>query len=138
LSCERLTNSKLNGLPLIIGGGDRGVVASCSMKPERLVFFCNAYIKWHAPLSAGKSNGLYSKLSHDITKLLKKAPIVEKQASMNFTWTSGMDRFHGCYQWTNELSQSITKETGLPLSFALSVNKTVSKIGTSESKPTEN
>jgi DNA polymerase-4 len=36
-----------------------------------------------------------------------------------------MDRFHGCYQWTNELSQSITKE-GLPLSFALSVNKTVS------------
>jgi DNA polymerase-4 len=39
-----------------------------------------------------------------------------------------MDRFHGCYQWTNELSQSITKETGLPLSFALSVNKTVSKL----------
>jgi hypothetical protein len=32
-------------------------------------------------------------------------------------------------------SQSITKETGLPLSFALSVNKTVSKIGTGESKP---
>jgi hypothetical protein len=28
------------------------------------------------------------------------------------------------------------KETGLPLSFALSVNKTVSKIGTGESKPT--
>jgi DNA polymerase-4 len=27
------------------------------------------------------------------------------------------------------------KETGLPLSFALSVNKTVSKIGTGESKP---
>jgi DNA polymerase-4 len=45
-----------------------------------------------------------------------------------------MDRFHGCYQWTNELSQSITK--GLPLSFALSVNKTVSS-GTGESKPIE-
>jgi DNA polymerase-4 len=29
------------------------------------------------------------------------------------------------------------KETGLPLSFALSVNKTVSKIGTGESKPLE-
>jgi DNA polymerase-4 len=28
VSCERLTNSKLIGLPLIIGGGDRGVVAS--------------------------------------------------------------------------------------------------------------
>jgi DNA polymerase-4 len=54
---------------------------------------------------------------------------------MNYLDITGMDRFHGCYQWTNELSQSITKETGLPLSFALSVNKTVSKIGTGESKP---
>jgi hypothetical protein len=27
---------------------------------------------------------LYSKLSHDITQVIKKAPIVEKQASMNF------------------------------------------------------
>ena len=30
VSCERLGNSKLEGIPLIIGGGDRGVVASCS------------------------------------------------------------------------------------------------------------
>jgi DNA polymerase-4 len=37
-----------------------------------------------------------------------------------------MDRFHGCYQWTNELSQSITKETGLPQFYP--VNKTVSKL----------
>jgi DNA polymerase-4 len=27
------------------------------------------------------------------------------------------------------------KETGLPISFALSINKTVSKIGTGEGKP---
>ena len=25
VSCERLTNSSLDGLPVIIGGGDRGV-----------------------------------------------------------------------------------------------------------------
>jgi hypothetical protein len=50
------------------------------------VFFCNAYIKWRTFVRRQKSNGLYSKLSHDITKSLKKAPIVEKQASMNFTW----------------------------------------------------
>ena len=30
VSCERRTNSEPNGIPLIIGGGDRGVVASCS------------------------------------------------------------------------------------------------------------
>ena len=30
VSCARLHNSELNGIPLIIGGGERGVVASCS------------------------------------------------------------------------------------------------------------
>jgi DNA polymerase-4 len=71
-----------------------------------------------------------------LPKSSKKAPIVEKASIDEFYLDiTGMDRFHGCYQWTNELSQSITKETGLPLSFALSVNKTVSKIGTGESKP---
>lgn len=48
---------------------------------------------------------------------------------------SGMDKFFGCYKWTNEITQTITKETGLPISFALSTNKTVSKIGTGEAKP---
>jgi DNA polymerase-4 len=43
VSCERLTNSKLIGLPLIIGGGDRGVVASCSYEARIWCSFCNAY-----------------------------------------------------------------------------------------------
>ena len=30
VSCARLHNRDLNGIPLIIGGGERGVVASCS------------------------------------------------------------------------------------------------------------
>jgi len=45
-----------------------------------------------------------------------------------------MDKFHGSYKWTNELAQTIVKETGLPLTSALSINKTVSKIGTGEGK----
>lgn len=36
VSCERLTNSELNGIPFIIGGGERGVVASCSSKKQPL------------------------------------------------------------------------------------------------------
>ena len=48
---------------------------------------------------------------------------------------SGMDKFFGCYQWTKEIAETVTKETGLPISFALSTNKTVSKIGTGEAKP---
>jgi nucleotidyltransferase/DNA polymerase involved in DNA repair len=45
VSCERLTNSKLIGLPLIIGGGDRGVVASCS-RLGHLVFVLQCLSKW--------------------------------------------------------------------------------------------
>jgi DNA polymerase-4 len=46
-----------------------------------------------------------------------------------------MDRFFGCNDWAQELKTTIRKETGLPISYALSINKLVSKIGTNESKP---
>jgi DNA polymerase IV len=46
-----------------------------------------------------------------------------------------MDRFYGCYLWSHELRQKIMKETGLPISAGLSINKTVSKIATGEAKP---
>jgi DNA polymerase-4 len=36
VSCARLENPQLEGIPLIVGGGERGVVASCSY--EVLVF----------------------------------------------------------------------------------------------------
>ena len=36
VSCERLTNSQLNGIPLIIGGtSGRGVVSSCSYEARK-------------------------------------------------------------------------------------------------------
>lgn len=38
-------------------------------------------------------------------------------------------------QYTSELRQKIMRETGLPISFGLSSNKTVSKIATGEAKP---
>ena len=43
--------------------------------------------------------------------------------------------FFGCHQLASELRQKIIRETGLPISFGLSVNKTVSKIATGQAKP---
>ena len=55
---------------------------------------------------------------------------------MNFIWIfQAWIVFFGCYKWTTELSQKVIHETGLPISFGLSVNKTVSKIATGEGKP---
>jgi DNA polymerase IV len=145
VSCERLTNSELNGIPLIIGGGERGVVASCSYEARR--FGVRSAMPIHmamklcpqAKIMKGDME-LYSRLSHDITEIIQeKAPVVEKASIDEFYLDiTGMDKFHGSYKWTSELAQTITKETGLPLTFALSINKTVSKIGTGEGKQKQN
>ena len=45
-----------------------------------------------------------------------------------------MDRYIGCWSWSQELQQKVAKETGLPLSIALAVNKLISKVATGRSK----
>ena len=68
--------------------------------------------------------------------IAESAPLYEKASiDEHYLDISGMDRFFGCMQWTHELRQRIMKETGLPISYGLSVNKTVSKIATGEAKP---
>lgn len=145
VSCERLTNSALNGIPLIIGGGERGVVASCSYEARhfgvRSAMPIGMALKLCPQAKVLKGDmELYSKLSHEITEIIQeKSPVVEKASIDEFYLDiTGMDKFYGSYKWTNELAQTITKETGLPLTFALSVNKTVSKIGTGEGKQKQN
>ncbi|MEC4113572.1 DNA polymerase IV [Myroides pelagicus] len=142
VSCERLVNSSLNGFPIIIGGGDRGVVSSCSY--EARYFGVRSAMPIHMAMKlcpqALVIKGdmqLYSKMSHLITDIITaEAPVVEKASIDEFYLDlTGMDRFFGTYQWTNELINKVKKESGLPLSYALSINKTVSKIGTGEAKP---
>jgi DNA polymerase-4 len=145
VSCERLTDSRLNGIPLIIGGGERGVVASCSYEARTFGVRSAMPIKMalrlcpQAKVMKGDME-LYSRLSHAVTEVIEeKAPVMEKASIDEFYLDiTGMDKFYGSYLWTNELAQSVTKETGLPISFALSVNKTVSKIATGEGKPKGN
>lgn len=142
VSCERLQESKLEGIPVIIGGGDRGVVASCSYEARRFGVRSAMPIKMALRLcpEAKVIRGdyeRYSKLSKEVTEIIQeKVPVLEKASIDEFYMDlSGMDQFFGCYQWTKEIADSVTKNTGLPISFALSTNKTVSKIGTGESKP---
>ncbi len=143
VSCERLGNSKLNGVPLIIGGGsDRGVVASCSYEARTFGVRSAMPMKMALRLcpEARVIKGdmeLYSRLSHDVTQVIEESSPLTEKASIDefYLDITGMDKFFGSYQWTTELAQSVTKETGLPISFALSINKTVSKIATGEAKP---
>lgn len=142
VSCERLKNSDLVGKPLIIGGGDRGVVASCSYETRYFGVRSAMPIKMalrlcpEAKVIRGDME-MYSNMSHTVTKIIQeKVPVLEKASIDEFYLDlSGMDKFFGCYQWTTEIAEAVRKNTGLPISFALSTNKTVSKIGTGESKP---
>ncbi len=143
VSVERLVNSKLEGKPVIIGGtSDRGVVSSCSYEartygvhsamPMKMArFLCSDAVVIRGDME------LYSKYSHMVTDIVaERAPLYEKASIDEFYIDiTGMDRFFGCLKWTKELRQSVIKNTGLPLSFGLSINKTVSKIATGEAKP---
>ncbi len=143
VSCERLINSELNGLPLIIGGAsDRGVVASCSYEARVFGVRSAMPMKYalrlcpQAKVVKGDMD-LYSKQSKLVTEVIEEqAPIMEKASVDEFYLDiSGMDKFFGSSKWTNELIERVKKETGLPMSFGLSVNKTISKMATTEGKP---
>ena len=143
VSCERLINSKLIGKPVLIGGtSDRGVVASCSYEARKFGVHSAMPMRLakrlcpEAVIIRGDS-GVYSKYSHLVTDIVKEdSPIYEKSSIDEFYIdASGMDKFYSCYKWATELRQRITRETGLPISFGMSTNKTVSKVGTGQAKP---
>ncbi|MEP7321724.1 MAG: DNA polymerase IV [Saprospiraceae bacterium] len=143
VSVEVHRNSALKGLPLLIGGsGDRGVVASCSYEARRYGVHSAMPMKMARRLCPDAiilrgDMDLYSEFSRQVTELIEgEAPCMEKASIDEFYLDlSGMDRYFGCYQWSLELKDKLIRKIGLPISFALSVNKTVSKIGTNEAKP---
>lgn len=143
VSCERLIDSRLKDRPIIIGGTtDRGVVASCSYEARLFGVHSAMPIKMareRCPeaiiLKGDPSN--YTHFSKIVTTIISEAaPVYEKSSIDEFYLDlSGMDRHFSCLQYASELREKIIKETGLPISFGLSVNKTVSKIATGEAKP---
>ncbi len=143
VSVERLQQSHLIGKPVVIGGvSDRGVVASCSYEARAFGVHAGMPIKMARQLcpQANYIRGdmdQYTKYSNLVTDIIAdQAPVYEKASiDEHYLDLSGMDRFYGCLKWTEELRFRIIKETGLPISFGLSVNKTVSKIATGEAKP---
>jgi len=143
VSVERLINSELRNKPLLVGGiSDRGVVAACSYETRGYGVHSGMPMKMarelcpEAVVIRGNA-GTYSKHSDLVTDIIKEnVPVFEKSSIDEFyADLSGMDRFFGCYQYASELRSRIMKETGLPISFGLSVNKVVSKVATNEAKP---
>ena len=143
VSCERLLDSRLNNKPILIGGtSDRGVVASCSYEARKFGIHSAMPMRMakqrcpEAIVIKGNSS-TYTKYSRLVTDIInEESPLYEKSSIDEFYIDfTGMDRFHGVLKYSSELRQRILRETGLPISFGLSENKTVSKIATGEAKP---
>jgi DNA polymerase-4 len=143
VSVERLMNPQLIGKPVLVGGtSDRGVVASCSYEAREFGVHSAMPMRQARQLCPEAmvvrgDTAQYSRLSDQITQIIsEEVPMYEKSSIDEFYIDlTGMDKFFGCYKLATELRQRIIKETNLPISFAMSVNKTVSKVGTGEAKP---
>lgn len=143
VSCERLIDSRLEGKPVLIGGtSDRGVVASCSYEARQFGIHSAMPMRMakqlcpEAIILRGNS-GIYTKHSEAVTDIIKESvPLYEKSSIDEFYIDlTGADRFFGTFKMAKELRERIIRETGLPISFGLSANKTVSKIATGQAKP---
>ncbi|MCB0576898.1 MAG: DNA polymerase IV, partial [Saprospiraceae bacterium] len=143
VSVELLRQPELRGKPVIVGGlSDRAVVSSCSYEARKFgvrsampvkaaLRLCPEAVVLRGDMSAyGQHSRIVTRIIADAAPLFEKASIDEFYVDL-----SGMDKYFGCWKWSQALRQRIMKETGLPLTMALSVNKTVSKIGAGEAKP---
>ncbi len=143
VSVERILDPSLIGKPVVVGGtSDRGVVSSCSYEARKYGVHSAMparQAKKLCPLAifVKGSMGEYGKYSKMVTDIIaERSPLMQKSSIDEFYIDiSGMDKFFGCYKWTKELRQSIIKNTGLPISFGLSINKCVAKIATNQAKP---
>ena len=143
VSVECLRTPKLKGLPLLIGGSsNRGVVAACSYEARRFGIHSAMPMRTakklcpHATIIGGDTEQ-YSKYSKMVTEIIaEQVPLYEKASIDEFYIDlSGMERFFNAYLLAQKIRDDIKKETGLAISFGQSINKTVSKVATNESKP---
>ncbi len=134
---------KLRGRPLIVGSSSRrGVVAACSYEARKfgvhsaMPMYLALQVCPDATVISGDMES-YSQHSHLVTEIIAdRAPLFEKSSIDEFYIdASGMDRFFGAFSWAVDLRKRIMRESGLPISLGMSVNKLVSKVATGEFKP---
>ncbi len=143
VSVERLMDSRLQSKPVLVGGTtERGVVSSCSYETRKMGVCSGMSMKMakqlcpEAIVVRGDSSkySYYSKIISEMVK--EQVPLFEKTSIDEFYIDlSGMDHFFGSYKLASEIRSKIIKETSLPISFGMSINKTVAKMATSEAKP---
>ena len=143
VSVERLLNPELNGKPVICGGlSERSVVSTASYEVRKFGVHSGMSMQTALRLcpqaiviSGDRKN--YMHYSQLVTQIIKdNAPLYQQMSIDEFYLDlSGMDKYFDVLEWSHNLRMKIINETGLPISFGLSVNKTVAKIASGKAKP---
>ena len=143
VNVECLKNSRLKGKPLLVGGhSDQAVVAACSYEARKFGIRSAMPMKLarrlcpQAIVMSGDMES-YFKYSRIVTDIIKESVPTFEKASIDefYVDLTGMDKFFGSLKYSQELRKKVTRETGLPISNGLSINKLVSKVATDEAKP---
>jgi DNA polymerase-4 len=143
VSVECLKDASLKGIPIGVGGtSDRGVIASCSYEARKFGVRSAMSVRQAKKLCPqirmvkGDMDS-YASFSRLVTDIIKnEVPVFEKSSIDEFYIDlTGMDKYFGCSVFARSLINKVSKESGLPVSYALASNKLISKVATNEVKP---
>lgn len=137
-----MNNPALKGIPVLVGGRERGVVAACNYEARKFGIHSAMPMKQamrlcpHATV-VGSTRGEYSRFSRWVTEIIAaEAPLFEKASIDEFYLDlTGMDKYFNAFEWTKQLRDKIIDTTKLPISFGLASNKMIAKMATDEAKP---
>jgi DNA polymerase-4 len=144
VSCERLVDSSLIGIPVAVGGtSGHGVISSASYEARKLGIrsaMPSAQAMRICPqLKIVKSTfGLYSQKSKDVFAIVSRfAPVIEKvSVDEAYLDMSGTEALFGPPEVAAEMIRAaVFKETGLTASIGIATNRRVAKIATDFKKP---
>jgi DNA polymerase-4 len=142
-SVEQADDPSLRGLPLIVGGGDRGVVSACSY--EARAFGVHSAMPMvqarrlcpQAVIKRG-SMSRYAEVSRQIMRVLENFSPVVEQASVDEAYldVAGLERLYGPIEVLAARIKAAVKEaTGLNCSVGVAPIKFLAKVASDYRKP---
>ena len=142
-SVEQVDNPELRGKPVIVGGGDRGVVSACSYEARKfgihsaMPMFRARKLCPHAVVVSGRM-GRYSEVSHQVMEVLERFSPVVEQASVDEAYLdiTGCERLFGTPKvMAMRIKAEIREATGLNCSVGIAPVKFLAKISSDYDKP---
>lgn len=136
-SCERVFNPKLNGKPIVVLSNNDGCVIARSNEAKALGIPMGApAFEWEQVFVKNKVQvfsanfALYGDMSNRVMTLLGTyTPDIEiysiDEAFLKF---SGFDKYFNLHHYCQNMKQSVTQSTGIPLSIGVAPSKALAKI----------